>query len=86
MFFVKNSVAWQEYFDKVYIFDDVNYEAFVLEDVSAFIWKALEKHHILEQILSLLIKKYPTTDKMVLENDLEEFLDSLIEANLVVKK
>lgn len=67
MFFIENNVAWQEYFDKIYIFDDVNCEAYILEDVSAFIWKVLEKHQTYDQILAALFKQYRTIDSIVLK-------------------
>lgn len=59
---------------------------FGLEDVGLLIWRCLEGASSREQILTKLMLSYPGEPRERLAADLDAFLGSLLEANLITPK
>ena len=74
---VKKSIAWQEYFGKIYIFDDVNHNSFTLEDTAMVIWKSIIKTKNYEKTLEEMFNHFPAVDKNSLANDIKTFVMDL---------
>ena len=85
MYFINKNIAYQKYFGKIYVFDDVIQEAYILDEVSAFIWGALETVQEYGQLLKVLKIQYPEADVDVLDVDLQDFLNTLVETGLVIR-
>ena len=57
----------------------------LLNKTGSFIWLKLDNKLTFNQILDLLIKKYPNAPEADLAKDLRKFINSLIKLNLIVK-
>lgn len=76
-------IAWQKYFNKIYIFNDVERNTFILEDIAVIIWDYINVGYEYEKILSELKSKYNEINISELKKDLDMFLDEMRENRLV---
>lgn len=78
-----DNLAWQEYFGKIYIFNEVERNSFILEDIAAIIWNFINLGYCYDEILVKLKSKYKNIQDKEIKTDLNEFLNDMKDTGLV---
>ncbi len=59
---------------------------FSLDDVSADIWKFLDKPHTFQEVVDFILSHYAVSNKKTVENDISAFLSSAVKNKIVFIK
>ena len=79
---VRSNIAWQIYDDVVYIFDDVNRQTYILEEISVLIWKLINKGYNYNCIIDYIANTY-IVDEATVTSDVNDFIETLIDNNIL---
>lgn len=77
------NIAWQDYFDTIYIFNEHTRNTYVLKDSARCFWLLISKNRQFDKICSMLRKDYTDISFDILKQDFYEFAVSLENEDLL---
>ncbi|WP_309499254.1 PqqD family protein [Sulfurovum sp.] len=77
-----DTVFAQEVDGEMVLLDMESENYFGIDEVGTAIWKAMQEKETLKEVFDVLLEQYEVTEE-VLEGDLSDFLDKLLENELV---
>lgn len=84
-YFCPITISWQQIGDVVYIFDEESRGIHILEKTAVDFWNLLNQNKTIEEMLEDLVGKY-NVSKTILEKDVLEFIETLIQKNILQKR
>ena len=81
---INEKLVSNTYHDMLMIVSLENHEVYFSNEVGAFIWEQLKKGHDDEEILKSILENFEVEEE-VARADLEEFLEKLLERNIIFK-
>ncbi|MCK5432982.1 MAG: PqqD family protein [Gammaproteobacteria bacterium] len=79
---ISSEVLAQEVDNETVLLDLQSESYFGLDEVGTRIWQLLQEHKQLQKVFDILLEEYDVDAKQ-LENDLNELLEKLLDANLI---
>lgn len=80
--FYSANIAWQDYFETIYIFNEQSRDTFLLEGTARQIWLTIETNNDIKNIVDLLSNIY-NVGAEVIERDCIELLNEMKENGLI---
>lgn len=78
------NIAWQKFFNTVYIFDEINHKTFIITDIAMQFWMTLQRLDNFKEICIELSKYHTSIIYVDLEQDFKEFIEELERNNLII--
>jgi len=85
MFKINPDAIYRKIIDEYYILLPKDKVIHRLSDVASFIWEQLTDNNSEDDILNKIIEEYDVS-REIAENDLKEFIDELIEKNILIRE
>ena len=76
------NIAWQDYFEAIYIFNEQSHDAFLLEGSARQIWLTIEANNDIKNMVNVLSDMYNVSAE-VIEKDCLELLNEMKENGLI---
>lgn len=76
------NIAWQDYFETIYIFNEQKHNTFLLEGTARQIWLTIETNNDVKNIVDLLSNTYKVGAEII-EKDCIELLNEMKENGLI---